>query len=71
MSDFYKELGGLEITVNLFKKYVVINRMIHSDKILVVISKKIPIYIALSLGESQIVTLMPLYCCMMAARKAK
>lgn len=49
MADFYK-LGGLEITVNLFKKYVIINRMMNSNKILVVITKKNPIDMALSLG---------------------
>ena len=50
MADFYTELGGLEITVNLFKKYAVINRMINFDKILVVITKKIALDIATSLG---------------------
>ena len=50
VADFHKELGSLEITVNLFKKYAIINRMINSDKILSVIIRKDPENIALLLG---------------------
>lgn len=50
MANFYKDLGGLETTVNMFKKHVVISRMLNSNKILIVIIKKNPSSIAFSLS---------------------
>jgi len=51
MAGFYKELGGLKITVNLFKKQaVIVCRLLKSNCILIVICPKQPIQIASTLA---------------------